>query len=119
MSGAPEISRGFPKSARLKGRSDILRLFRDRDSRKINGRNLAAYIADSSVETTRFGISISRKVGGAVRRNRLKRIIREYLRNNKSLWPLKKDVLISLRSKIEDESDLITDIEEILRGLGE
>ncbi|BBO84005.1 ribonuclease P protein component [Desulfosarcina ovata subsp. sediminis] len=42
----------------------------------------------------RLGITVSKKVGNAVKRNRIKRIIREYFRNNKILLPLKLDINI-------------------------
>ena len=113
-----EASRKFPRSVRLTGRSNFLRLVRGRDSRRITGRNLTFFIADSDTNT-KFGISISRRVGGAVRRNRLKRIIREFLRNNRQLWPVKKMILFSIKEKIESESDLISEIGVFLQDLNE
>jgi ribonuclease P protein component len=35
----------------------------------------------------RLGIVVNRRVGGAVQRNRLKRVIREYFRNNRGEFP--------------------------------
>jgi len=113
-----ETGRKFPRSARLAGRSNFLRLVRGRDSRRISGRNLAFFIAETDTNT-QFGISISRRVGGAVRRNRLKRIIREFLRNNRQLWPVKKMILFSIKNKVENESDLISEIGVFLRDLNE
>jgi ribonuclease P protein component len=34
----------------------------------------------------RFGVVVGRKVGGAVRRNRIKRLLREFFRLNKQLF---------------------------------
>ena len=35
----------------------------------------------------RLGIAVSRRVGGAVQRNRIKRVIREYFRLNSKVFP--------------------------------
>jgi len=74
-------------------------------------------MADSDSSETEFGISISRGAGGAVRRNRLKRIIREFLRNNKPLWPSGKMIVIWINSPVADDKALSTEIERLLREL--
>jgi ribonuclease P protein component len=40
-------------------------------------------VQDVGLSMPRLGITVSRKVGNAVVRNRLKRILKEYFRNNK------------------------------------
>src|SRR5271157_560142 len=42
----------------------------------------------------RLGITVTKKTGNAVRRNRIKRLIREFFRLNKSLFPAGHDVVI-------------------------
>ncbi len=72
---------------------------------------------ESTDGETRFGIVISRGAGGAVRRNRVKRIIREFLRNNKDLWPSGEMIVISVSRPVSDEAALISEIETMLRDL--
>jgi len=44
--------------------------------------------------TKRLGITVTKKAGNAVRRNRIKRLIREFFRLNKSLFPAGYDVVV-------------------------
>ena len=53
------------------------------------------YYIDSDV--TKFGISVSKKYGNAVLRNKLKRQIRNIIHNNKKLFPKNKEYIIMIR----------------------
>ena len=48
----------------------------------------------------RLGITVTKKTGNAVKRNRVKRLIREFFRLNKSLFPDKHDVVIMAKRNI-------------------
>lgn len=100
----------FPRACRLGGRTAI------RET-ALKGRKLSvgsvgiSYIEN---ETTRFGISISSKAGKAVTRNRIRRLIREFLRNNKGLWPENRWVLIKIFQPPEQKSRIIADLKDVL-----
>lgn len=66
---------------RLRRKADFDAVFRR--SRKLGSPELTLYYAVWEDHPGRLGISASRKVGGAVIRNRVKRRIREYYRRNR------------------------------------
>jgi ribonuclease P protein component len=51
---------------------------------------------------TRLGLTASRKVGGAVIRNRVKRFVREVFRLHKGFFPEGCDILVSARKSAGD-----------------
>ncbi|UCC79049.1 MAG: ribonuclease P protein component [Candidatus Zixiibacteriota bacterium] len=111
--------RSFGRSHRLKGRNNFLEAVRGEESSKVQGEYCSISFTGSQESSAKFGISVSRKVGVAVKRNRLKRVIREFLRNNKSLWPKGGRIVISLSNPVDDENSLTTEIGEILSGIDE
>jgi ribonuclease P protein component len=48
----------------------------------------------------RLGITVTKKTGNAVKRNRIKRLIREFFRLHKSLFPEKHDVIIMAKKNV-------------------
>jgi ribonuclease P protein component len=57
---------------------------------------------DNNLKYDRFGISVSKKLGNAVFRNKYKRIIRSILDNYKKLYINNKDYIIILRKEAID-----------------
>jgi len=49
---------------------------------------------DNNINNSRLGITVSRRVGNAVQRNRLKRVIREFFRTRVHLYPALTDYSI-------------------------
>jgi ribonuclease P protein component len=52
---------------------------------------------ENQILRSRLGITVSKKVGKAVTRNRIKRIIREYFRVNRSILPVQLDINVIAR----------------------
>ncbi len=79
--------------------------------------NFTVYLLPNPEGRTRIGISVSRKAGGSVRRNRIKRRLREALRKNASFLPPGTDLVIVARARCHDVE--FERIEKDIRALGE
>jgi ribonuclease P protein component len=84
---------------RLSRSADFDRVFRQ--GRSHAGRELVLYVfprgEGSDVGGPRLGLSVSRKVGGAVQRNRVKRLLREAFELEASRLPDGTDVVVVAR----------------------
>lgn len=86
---------GFCRSERIRSRLDFVKLSVESKKTVTNHFVLLSAFNDSKV--CRIGITVSRKVGNAVCRNRLKRYIREFYRHNKEIF-LPADFVIIARA---------------------
>jgi ribonuclease P protein component len=77
---SPGADGRLPRAARLLSRGHFDRVFKQ--GRKVVDRRLVVWIVPSPEGAThsRVGLSVSRKVGNAVQRNRVKRLLREAYR---------------------------------------
>lgn len=75
----------FSKKLRIRKRREYLRV--QKGGRRIFVGAFAVYARESGLRRPRLGITISRKVGKAVERNRIKRWLREAFRKNQ--WKLR------------------------------
>jgi ribonuclease P protein component len=77
---SPSISghHTFPRSEHVLQRSEYLQIYDQ--GRKTVGRQFILYVVRDEGHERKFGIAVSRRVGNAVVRNRVKRYIREVYR---------------------------------------
>lgn len=85
----------FPKEERLRLRTDYLRI--GREGKKFQTQHFWIALRPNGLSVRRLGITISKRVGSAVIRNRLKRRIREFYRQNKGLFPGATDWVVTAR----------------------
>jgi ribonuclease P protein component len=96
----------FPKARRLLRGPDFVRVFA---TKVFAADGTLVVSADrSTAEKTRLGLSVSRKVGNAVVRNRWKRLIREAFRRQKDLLPPGIDLVVRPRAGAKDDFAAVT-----------
>jgi len=112
-----------PKRRRLSRSGEFDRVYRDGSSHAT--RYLVLYTfprKDEDRDKVRLGVSVSRKVGGAVERNRVKRVLREAFWELADRLPPRHDFVIVARTEIKElierdgMSGVAADLEEALAG---
>jgi ribonuclease P protein component len=89
---------GFPRACRLVRRAEFDAVYRE--GRRRSGREFAVFLRPNGLETSRFGWSIKRALGGAVRRNRIRRRLREIVRLHRQEIASGWDIVIHPRSSV-------------------
>lgn len=87
--------RGFPAAARVRRRSEFEELYA-RGGKLVEAR-LVAFVGPAADGRSRLGLSVSRKVGDAPQRNRVKRVLREAFRQLAADWPEPLDLVLVAR----------------------
>ncbi len=109
----------FPRSKRLRKRAEFQRVY-------VEGRKLASayfrvfFRRTGDQQPPRAGISVSRSVGNAVGRNRVKRRLREALRRNWAEIPDGCEIVIHAHPRAIDApwKDLEAEIRRVSREVG-
>lgn len=102
---------GFPKSARLLKGVDYLRA--SRKGKRRSTKSFIVFIFENGLDHSRLGLSVSTRVGSAPRRNRIKRLIREFFRLNREKFPVKLDIHVRVKDRAAAKS-----LEEVFGELG-
>jgi ribonuclease P protein component len=92
-------SLSFPKDQRLLKRKDFVNL--NRFGERYNAAHFTIILEENGLNVTRLGITVSKKIGKAVKRNRVKRHLREFFRSKKELFPKGYDIVIVAKKGAE------------------
>lgn len=107
----------LPRACRLSKQGDFQRAYRRRCT--ASDQNLLVFGHPSDESVVRLGLSVSRKVGNAVARNRWKRRIREAFRLVRGHLPVGIDLVVIPRAEIEPPLEsLKQSLVELARRLG-
>ena len=99
----------FQRGARFVGRFVSVHVLRDYTAK----RRMLAH--PMKIYTNRIGLSVTKRIGGAVERNRAKRIIRAALRGVEASSPLKTGYLVVISARPTIAGRTSTEIEKELR----
>ena len=91
-SAAEDRVLGLPRNQRLRHTRDIQRV--QRTGTRIRLPSVLILFTPSDQDQTRVALTVSRKVGNAVTRNRVKRWLREAIRHQSALIPAGRDVVV-------------------------
>jgi len=89
--------RTFAKRDRIRSRRDYARV--SKYGRRFRTDGLIILESQSPAAGPRLGITVSRKVGKAHRRNRLKRLLREFFRLNRERFAPRRDYVVIVRTE--------------------
>ncbi len=84
----------FPKTQRILKRKDFVNL--NRSGKKVHTKHFLVMLGRSG-SGRRLGITASKRTGNAVQRNRIKRLVREFFRLNKSRLPHGVDMVVAAK----------------------
>lgn len=85
----------FGKEERIRRRADFLRIAKE--GAKYQTDHFRVCMCPNSLPRRRLGITVGKHVGSAVKRSRVKRLIREFFRLNKARLPASADFVIAAK----------------------
>jgi ribonuclease P protein component len=86
---------GLPRERVLRAKGEFDGVYRC--GQRFRGRGFAIIASPNTLTGSRLGISVQKKTGNAVRRNRIKRLIREVFRLHQDLFPASSDIIFTVR----------------------
>jgi len=103
------------KNETIKSKQEFSNLIKN--SKYIKNNDYVIYYNENNLEKKRFGIAISKKIGNAVTRNKLKRQTREIIDKLKTLFKNNTDYIIMIRRGCLNTSfkDRLVNLEKILK----
>lgn len=101
----------FRPFQRVKARADFLRL--SSASRRVHTPHFVLLLGARADQTTRLGITVTKKIGNSVKRNRVRRLVREVFRQHPEIFPSGHDIVFIARTGAPelDFASVLTEVE--------
>jgi ribonuclease P protein component len=90
------VAQTLPPADRVRHRQEFLRA--QSEGKRVHTPHFVLVAIATEGGRQRLGITVSRRVGDAVRRNRVKRVVREVFRRHRTLFPPACDVIVVARA---------------------
>jgi ribonuclease P protein component len=86
---------------------------------RVHTRSFVVLLAHRREATSRLGLTVSRQVGHAVRRNRIKRLLRELFRTHRALFPAAADIVVIAKTgcAVQGFDDVLHELERASSAL--
>ena len=110
----PEREERYSKRTRLRKRNEYLLV--QRSGRKVHSRGFIGLVYSQSSGPSRLGITTSKRIGNAVTRNRLRRLVREAFRRGWMPVPDRLDMVVIAKKQAADMANAA--VFDDLRRLG-
>ncbi len=106
----------LPKACLLRKNREFDRVYRH--GRRLHGKGFSLIYTHGVADWNRLGISVQKKTGRAVDRNRIKRIIREAFRLHREAFPAKSDIVMTVRPgfSLRSPAEVRSAVVGLLRG---
>jgi len=102
----PPARQTFTKKDRLTHPQEFRHVMKN--GKRCGNRYFTAYACQNNLENCRLGITVSKKVGKAAKRNRIKRVVREYFRQNRQQFNNFWDINIIAKKGLSELSNQAT-----------
>ena len=118
----PETDERFPRSCRLTARRQFVDVY-DR-GRKARRSSFLIFGVPNQLGFCRLGLTVTRRAGCAVRRNRIKRRLRDLFRRHHDELPGSLDLVVNAHSRVLEttpdrlEREFVSAVEELARRVG-
>lgn len=85
--------------------------------KRLHGKGFSLIYTANTADWNRLGISVRKKTGRAVDRNRIKRIIREAFRLHREQFPKNSDIVVTVRPgfSLQSPSEVVSAVVGLLR----
>jgi ribonuclease P protein component len=111
--------RRFPRTYRLTSRRQFVEVYGK--GWKAHRRSVTVFGLPNDEGHSRIGLTVTRKIGGAVVRNRVKRVLREAFRRNREAFAQPLDLVVNARPPVVElaacgvERDFLAAVAELAR----